>query len=76
MHLQTQLFRRFDNNQAGAGSIRAKKMADSHWGHDWAILDNGNTDKTERCAVVPLCTVGIASGFISFHVVGLNYERR
>lgn len=23
-------------------------MADSHWGRDWAILDDGNADKTER----------------------------
>jgi hypothetical protein len=42
-------------------------MADNHWGHDGAILDNGNADKSERRVV---CVVSS----ISLRVVG--YERR
>jgi hypothetical protein len=43
-------------------------MAGSHWGHNGAILDSGNTDKSERRPMCVVCT-----NSISLHVVG--YER-
>jgi hypothetical protein len=43
-------------------------MADSHWGHDGAILNGGNADKSERCLMYMVCVSSI-----SLHAVG--YER-